>query len=83
MDTITYCAAVRACENAGEWTRALEIFSGMSHQRLERDAMAYNSIISACETAGQWRKAQLLFQSMLLESVEERGGTNPTKTKTG
>ena len=52
-DTITYNAAISACEKAGQWVRALQLLDGMANSRTEANTITYNAAISACEKAGK------------------------------
>ena len=55
--TITYSAAISACEKAGDWVRALQLLQGMATSLVEANAISYNAAISACEKAGDWVRA--------------------------
>ena len=48
-NTITYNAAISACEKAGEWASASQLLDGMAKSRVEADTITYNAAISACE----------------------------------
>jgi pentatricopeptide repeat protein len=50
--TITYNAALAACERAGEWETALQLLLRMSGDGVPRDADTYGIAISACARAG-------------------------------
>ena len=56
-DTITYNAAISACEKAGDWVRALQLLQGMATSLVEANTISYNAAISACEKAGDWMRA--------------------------
>ena len=51
-NTITYSAAISACEKAGDWVRALQLLQGMANSLVEANTISYNAAISACEKAG-------------------------------
>ena len=56
-NTITYSAAISACEKAGDWVRALQLFQGMANSLVEANTITYNAAITACEKAGEWVRA--------------------------
>eukprot|EP00975_Prorocentrum_lima_P013923 2959038-Prorocentrum_lima.AAC.1 len=56
-DTITYSAAISACEKGGEWEKAVELLASMEHAKVEADEITYNAAISACENGSKWEKA--------------------------
>ena len=54
-DTITYSAAISACEKAGGtdgMTNALKLLQEMKDSRITPNTITYNAAISACEKAG-------------------------------
>eukprot|EP00975_Prorocentrum_lima_P031894 6695567-Prorocentrum_lima.AAC.1 len=56
-DTITYNAAISACEKRGEWVKALELLMGMGNVKVEANTISHNATVSACEKCGEWVKA--------------------------
>ena len=59
-DTVTYNAAIAACERGGQWARVLELLSEMPDRGVPPDVVTYSVAISACENCGQWQPAQKL-----------------------
>ena len=48
-DTITYSAAISACEKGGQWQRALQLLEDMQAKGIPADTITYSAAISACE----------------------------------
>jgi len=63
-NTITYNAAISACEKGGEWERALELLGGMEAAGVAPNTVTYNAAISACEKGGKWERALELLDGM-------------------
>ena len=60
-DTISYNAAISACEKASAWTYALNLLSDMRREGLEPDSLllgaaisAFSAAISACKESLEW-----------------------------
>jgi pentatricopeptide repeat domain-containing protein 1 len=49
---ITYSALISACEKAGQWQLALNLFSEMLKERCVPNVITYNSLITACAQVG-------------------------------
>lgn len=49
---ITYSALISACEKAGQWQMALNLFSEMLKEKCEPNVITYNSLITACAQVG-------------------------------
>ena len=49
MDTISYSAAISACEKCAEWQRALALLKTMWEEKVWPNMTSYNAAISACE----------------------------------
>ncbi|CAK9112438.1 unnamed protein product [Durusdinium trenchii] len=60
-------AAIRACDRAGEWTKALVLLDEMVLGDFS-DIISFNSVINACEQASEW-----LVALRLLETIEAEG----------
>ena len=45
---ITYSSLISACEKAGRWQLALELFSEMHREGCKPNVVTYNSLIAAC-----------------------------------
>ncbi|CAK0894593.1 unnamed protein product [Prorocentrum cordatum] len=61
--SFSYNAGISACENGGQWQRALALLSEICEARLEPDIiyiLSYNAGISACEKGVQWQRALAL-----------------------
>ena len=65
-NTITYNAAIQACERGGEWEEAIRLFHVMQKVKLPQDTITYNSLVRACEKGGQWQKAFDFMKQMKL-----------------
>ena len=48
-DTVTYNAAISACEKGGQWQTALDLLTEMERKSIPRNTITYNAAISACE----------------------------------
>ena len=57
LDIIVFSAAISACEKAGQWTTAFDLFHQMQRQIVQVDAISVSAVISACEKAAQWEAA--------------------------
>ena len=68
-DTITYSAAISACENGGQWEQASGPFERMLREGVQRNPIAYSAAISACGKGVQSQQALELFEQMRVESV--------------
>ncbi|OLP74631.1 hypothetical protein AK812_SmicGene45777, partial [Symbiodinium microadriaticum] len=60
VQEVAYNSAITACDNGGEWERALLLL-----QELERRGLCstttFNATLSACASASAWEAAALLF----------------------
>ena len=45
--------ALRACDRAGDWRRALDLLDGMHGRGLPRDVLVYGNVMSACARNGR------------------------------
>lgn len=45
---ITYSALINACEKAGQWDLALQLFERMQQEGIAPNTVTYNSLITAC-----------------------------------
>ena len=45
---ITYSSLISACEKAGEWQLALDLFGEMHAEGVQPNTVTYNSLITAC-----------------------------------
>ena len=68
-DTISFSATISACEKAGQWQRALHLFSFMPLAAVLPDAISFSAAISAVEKVGEWQMALCLFEAMNEASV--------------
>lgn len=46
---VTYSALIDACEKSKDLAIALQLFSGLQHQRNDAEIFTYNGMINACE----------------------------------
>ncbi|CAJ1445214.1 unnamed protein product, partial [Effrenium voratum] len=63
-DLISFSALVTACERAGSWGPALEIFRQMPRRALEVDTSCCNAAVSACCKGQSWTWGVQLFSEM-------------------
>jgi pentatricopeptide repeat domain-containing protein 1 len=68
---ITYSALISACEKAGQWEAALDLFGKMKAEGCTPNVITYNSLITACGQGAQWQQAADVFNQM------QRGGCRP------
>ncbi len=61
---ITYSALINACEKAGQWELALQLFERMQQEGIAPNTVTYNSLITACTQGSQWEKASEVFDHM-------------------
>ncbi|CAK0891072.1 unnamed protein product [Prorocentrum cordatum] len=64
--SVSFNAAISACEKCGQWQQALLLFVDLRLAKLTPDVITYSAGASACEKGGQWRRAL----SFLKESCE-------------
>ena len=50
---ITYSSLISACEKAGEWQLALDLFGEMHAEGVQPNTVTYNSLITACAQGEQ------------------------------
>lgn len=50
---ITYSSLISACEKAGRWELALDLFSEMHREGCKPNVVTYNSLIAACAQGAQ------------------------------
>jgi len=55
-NTITYNAAIRACEKGEQWQQALELFARMPGEGVRRYTITCSAAINACEKGGKWQQ---------------------------
>ena len=60
-NTITYNAAIQACERGQAWRHAIQLYERMATAGVPRDTITYNAVVRACERSGQW---ELAFEFM-------------------
>ena len=53
LDTITFSAAISACEKCNTWEAALQLFCAMAQSGAETDATSFNAAMSACANGGE------------------------------
>jgi len=69
-DTISYSAAISACEKGAEWQMALVWPAVMSSATIEPNTISINAAITACEKVSIWQAAQTLLAAMGRADVE-------------
>ena len=50
---ITYSSLISACEKAGHWELAMELFNEMHQEGCIPNTVTYNSLITACAQGGK------------------------------
>merc|ERR1712146_613455 len=68
-DTITYSAAISACEKGGQSQEALRLLDEMKKNNIPPNTITYNAAISACEKGGQWQEALRLLDEMKKNNI--------------
>merc|ERR1712048_692198 len=70
--TISYSAAISACEKGGNWEAASCLLADMLHVAVETDTISCSAALSAYAAAGDanWRKALGLFRTIICRTVE-------------
>ena len=48
VNVITYSSLISACEKAGRWELALDLFGEMHREGCKPNVVTYNSLIAAC-----------------------------------
>ncbi|CAK9072841.1 unnamed protein product [Durusdinium trenchii] len=71
LNTITCNAMIRACDQAGQWQRALDVLKLQRAEQIQIDAFTYSSTASACAKGGQWTLGTLLLEEMI-KAAESR-----------
>ncbi|OLP85549.1 Signal peptidase complex catalytic subunit SEC11A [Symbiodinium microadriaticum] len=65
-----YNTVLAACQNAGEWYLALQLFQEIeASPQLTPDVYTYSSVISACDVGEQWEWAVNLFRRMEAQGI--------------
>jgi pentatricopeptide repeat domain-containing protein 1 len=54
---ITYSSLISACEKAGRWEAALQLFDEMTRDGCTPNTVTYNSLITACGQGAARRRA--------------------------
>lgn len=63
---ITYSALISACEKAGQWQLALNLFNEMLKDKCEPNVITYNSLITACaQVTGAGQSSRCNHRSVL------------------
>ena len=66
-DTITYSAAIGACEIGKPWQQAWELFEGMQGEGVQPSTIAYSVAIRVCEKGEQWQQARRITVILFLD----------------
>ncbi|CAK0886313.1 unnamed protein product, partial [Prorocentrum cordatum] len=69
-DTVSYSAAISACEKGRSWPWALVCLGDMRRRGVGRDVIVFGAAMSACEKGSQWHLALSLLDQMRLERVD-------------
>ena len=65
LDTISYSAAITACEKGGQQEHAITLLQTMCAEKIWPDVSSYNTAISACDKAKQPGESMVLFAEIL------------------
>jgi len=65
LNTITFNAAINACEEGGAWEVALAIMDDLTHSYLPLTMITWNSCINSCAKAEKWKVVLALLESMI------------------
>ena len=69
-DTISYSAALSACEKCREWERTLQLLAQMRQRGVPLDAVSCSAAISACRNGQEWGRALDVLQEMRLQGIK-------------
>jgi len=66
----TYAAAMGACEKAGQWQLAVQLFQQISDMGVKAEVGIFNSIVAACAHSGEHVQARAVFDAMPSHSCQ-------------
>ena len=61
---MTYSALITACERAGKFTEALELYDEMLQAGIAADKVTFCSALAACEKSERWERAEQIVEDM-------------------
>jgi pentatricopeptide repeat protein len=64
LNTISFNAAISACEKGDEWQRALGLLESMGKDIVKLSTVSYSAAISACGKGDAWQHALALFSEV-------------------
>ena len=65
-NSVTYSAAIVACEKGEQWQQTLDLFVAEQSVELLPDVITYNASISAHEKREQWQPGHLVCREVLM-----------------
>ena len=78
---ITYTALIKACDNARDLGKALEVFADMTAAGVRPNAVTYTTLIKACDNARDLGKGLEVFAEMKAAGVRPNAVTYTTLIK--
>merc|ERR1712137_1450706 len=68
-NTITYNAAISACEKGEQWQEALRLLNELKKTNIAPDTITYSAAISGCQKGWQWQEALRLLDEMKKNNI--------------
>lgn len=78
---ITFSALISACEKAGHWQMALNLFNQMLRERCTPNVITYNSLITACAQVGALVSRMAVRLQAVWYCIGQGGDSKYTATK--
>jgi pentatricopeptide repeat protein len=69
-NTISYSAAISACEKGMQWKEALRLLRDMASKGVQPNTISYSAAISACETCHKWKEGLILLAEMHSKGIK-------------
>ncbi len=70
---ITYSSLISACEKAGHWELAMELFNEMHQEGCTPNTVTYNSLITACAQGDHFHHPRFYSASYFAASNKQSG----------
>ena len=80
-NTVTYSAAISACEKGWQWQQALRLLGDMQIKNIWADTVSYSAAISACEKGWQWQQALRLLGDMQIQNGKHPDPQRPSRAE--
>ena len=61
QNSVSYNAAISACQKAAQWQRVLGLLEAMLAEDIDPDLVGCSAAISACEQVGRWHQVLMLL----------------------